>query len=257
VARAAWRAPSEEDVVSFETPSGEPAEPDRPQGGRDPVTAVLTRVRAWTGWVGAGRIVTGVVFAVALVAGGWWLLRPPPPPIEAGLPYAATSTVAPSSASAPPVPAVPSTASSPAVIVVHVAGAVAEPGVYELPSGARVGAAIDTAGGPSRRADPGALNLAAPLGDGDRVYVPRIGETVPRVAVEDAPAGSAAPAGPVDVNRATAEELATLPGIGPTTAAAIVEHREQNGPFASVDDLEAVRGIGPAKLDAIRDLVSV
>jgi competence protein ComEA len=240
--------------VSFETPSGEPAAPDRPRGGRGPVTELLTRLREWTGWVGAGRIVTGAGFAVALVAGGWWLLRPPPPPTEAGLPYAATSTEPASSASRPPEPAVPSTAARPAVIVVHVAGAVAEPGVYELRAGSRVGAAIDTAGGPSRRADPGALNLAAPLADGERVYVPKIGETVP---VEDAPAGSTAPAGPVDLNRATAEELDTLPGIGPTTAAAIVDHREQNGPFARVDDLDAVRGIGPAKLDAIRELVSV
>jgi competence protein ComEA len=151
----------------------------------------------------------------------------------------------------------PTATAQPAVIVVHVAGAVAEPGVYELPAGSRVGAAIETAGGPSRRADPGALNLAAPLADGERVYVPKVGETVPRIPVEDAPAGSAAPAGPVDVNRATAEELDQLPGIGPTTAAAIVDHREENGPFASVDDLEAVRGIGPAKLDAIRGLVSV
>jgi competence protein ComEA len=254
VARASWRAPSEEDVVSFETPSGEP---DRPRGGRDPA-ALLTWLRAWTGWVGAGRIVTGAVFVVAVVAGGWWLLRTPPPPTEAGLPYAATSTAPAMPDSGPQAStAMPTATAQPAVIVVHVAGAVAEPGVYELPAGSRVGAAIETAGGPSRRADPGALNLAAPLADGERVYIPKVGETVPRVPVEDAPAGSAAPAGPVDLNRATAEELDTLPGIGPTTAAAIVDHREENGPFASVDDLEAVRGIGPAKLDAIRDLVAV
>jgi competence protein ComEA len=143
------------------------------------------------------------------------------------------------------------------VIVVHVAGAVAEPGVYELPAGSRVGGAIDSAGGPSRRADPAALNLAAPLSDGERVYVPKVGEAVPVTAVQNAPTGSAARAGPIDLNRASAEQLDTLPGIGPATAAAIVDHREQNGPFARVDDLEAVRGIGPAKLEAIRDLVAV
>ncbi len=241
--------------MSFEAPSGEP---DRPRGGREPVAALLIKLRAWTGWVGAGRIVTGAVFVVALVAGGWWLLRTPPPPTEAGLPYAATSTAPATPDSGPRAStATPTATAQPAVIVVHVAGAVAEPGVYELPAGSRVGAAIETAGGPSRRADPGALNLAAPLADGERVYVPKVGETVPRIPVEDAATGSAAPAGPVDVNRATAEELDTLPGIGPTTAAAIVDHREENGPFASVDDLESVRGIGPAKLDAIRDLVSV
>jgi competence protein ComEA len=259
VARAVRRVPSEEDVVSFETPSGEPprAEPARPRASGDPLAALVTRLRAWAGWVGTGRIVAGALFVVAVFAGGWWLLRTPPPPTEAGLPFAASSTGPPGADSRPPGSVAPSTVAQPAAIVVHVAGAVARPGVYELPAGSRVGAAIETAGGPSRRADPGALNLAAPLADGERVYVPKIGETVPLGAAADAPEGSAAPAGPIDVNRATAEQLDTLPGIGPTTAAAIVDHREQNGPFGSVDDLEAVRGIGPAKLDAIRDLVAV
>jgi competence protein ComEA len=189
-----------------------------------------------------------------VLAGGWWLLRTPPPPTEAGLPYAATSTssVAPVAvtSSAPDV-------SSPAALVVHVAGAVARPGVYEVAGGSRVHDAIDAAGGAVRRADPGALNLAAPLSDGERIYVPRVGETV-SIAVGDAPDSSdAAPTGPIDVNHATVEQLDVLPGIGPATAAAIVDHREQNGPFATVDDLEEVRGIGPAKLAAIRDLVTV
>ena len=141
--------------------------------------------------------------------------------------------------------------------MVHVAGAVADPGVYELPGGSRVHAAIDAAGGPLRKAEPSALNLAAPLVDGERIYVPRVGESVP-AAVDVATSGTAAqPSGPIDVNDATVEQLDELPGIGPTTAAAIVDHRQQNGPFASVDDLEAVSGIGPAKLEAIRDLVTV
>ena len=77
-------------------------------------------------------------------------------------------------------------------------------------------------------------------------------------AVERRPDGvGAVPAGPIDLNHATVDELDVLPGIGPATAAAIVDHREQNGPFATVDDLEDVRGIGPAKLEAIRDLVTV
>ena len=144
-----------------------------------------------------------------------------------------------------------------AAVVVHVAGAVAEPGVYELPSGSRVLVAIDAAGGPLPKAEPSALNLAAPLVDGERIYVPRVGEIVP-VAVDDPSSGAGVqPSGPVDVNHATVDQLDELPGIGPATAAAIVDHREQNGPFATVDDLEAVRGIGPAKLEAIRDLVSV
>ena len=106
-------------------------------------------------------------------------------------------------------------------------------------------------------AAPGALNLAAPLGDGARIYVPMIGEEVPPTAWPPPRRPPPCRPGPVDLNRATAAELDDLPGIGPATAQAIVDHRTANGPFASVDDLEAVRGIGPAKLDAIRPLVTV
>jgi competence protein ComEA len=117
--------------------------------------------------------------------------------------------------------------------------------------------AIAAAGGALPEATPGALNLAAPVRDGERVYVPVAGEAVPApAAVTPAPVSSG-PAGPLDLNQATVAELDDLPGVGPATAQAIVDHRQQNGPFASVDDLESVRGIGPAKLQAIRDLVRV
>jgi competence protein ComEA len=238
------------DDRSDQTPAPEPV---RPSPGRNAGAALIVRVRPWLQWFGAGRLVTGAVLVVLVAAGGWWLLRTPPPPTEAGLPYAATSTS--SAASVAPSPPAP-TPGPPAALVVHVAGAVARPGVYELDDGARVHDAIAAAGGPVRRADPDALNLAAAVADGERIYVPRSGENVP-VAVKDDPASSAAPAGPIDLNHATVEELDVLPGIGPATAAAIVDHREQNGPFATVDDLEDVRGIGPAKLEAIRDLVTV
>ncbi|MEY4174789.1 MAG: hypothetical protein RI900_1954, partial [Actinomycetota bacterium] len=98
---------------------------------------------------------------------------------------------------------------------------------------------------------PDAINLAARLLDGQRVYVPRVGEAVPPGA------GPEAPSGPLDLNSATEEQLDDLPGVGPATAAAIVAHRDSNGPFGSVDDLGEVRGIGPAKLDALRGLVTV
>jgi competence protein ComEA len=149
-------------------------------------------------------------------------------------------------------------------IVVHAAGAVRQPGVYLLPAGARVADLLDRAGGPTAETDLDRVNLAAPLADGQRLYVPRRGEQAPAVVGPDGGAGGGGeggagslPAGPVDINTATAEQLDTLPGIGPATAAAIVEHRERTGPFASVDALLDVRGIGPAKLDAIRALVSV
>lgn len=228
--------------------------PERPQP--PPFDGLPGRLRLWTQWVGTGRIVTTAVAVLAVAAGGWWLLRTPSPPTEAGLPYAATTT-SPSPASSAGATTVTAAVESPAEVVVHVAGAVAEPGVYELPSGARVHNAIEAAGGALPRADPAALNLAALLVDGERIYVPRPGESVP-LPTSGAGSGSAdATPGAVDVNRATVDQLDELPGIGPATAAAIVDHREQNGPFATVDDLEAVRGIGPAKLEAIRDLVSV
>jgi competence protein ComEA len=108
--------------------------------------------------------------------------------------------------------------------------------------------------------DPNALNLAAPVTDGDRVAVPTAGEAASGSAghtrAASSPDDGEVP-GPLDVNAATVAELETLPGIGPATAAAIVEHRAQNGPFASVDDLDAVPGIGTAKLAAVRDLVTV
>jgi competence protein ComEA len=228
----------------------EPAVPERPPPGR------VGPLRPWIEWFGVGRLIAGALTVVLLVGAGWWLLRSPSPPTEAGLPLASvtagsTTVASGGSAGAPPGPAPPTTAGP---LVVHVAGAVASPGVYELAPGARVQAAVEAAGGAVPGADPGALNLAAPVGDGERVYVPMVGETVP--IANGPPAVTVAP-GPVDLNQASAAELDGLPGIGPATAAAIVEHREQNGPFASVEDLEAVRGIGPAKLDALRDLVRV
>ncbi|MGI9052685.1 MAG: helix-hairpin-helix domain-containing protein [Ilumatobacteraceae bacterium] len=217
-----------------------------------PLPGPLGRLRPWIDWYGSGRLVAGGITIVVLVLGGWWLLRSPPASTEAGLPLAAAPPTIVAGGVAPS-PAPTTTASGP--ILVHVAGAVAAPGVYELPAEARVGAAIAAAGGPVPQADPGSLNLAAALADGERVYVPVVGEAVPPPA---APSGaSPTPSAPLDLNRATAEELDVLPGVGPSTATAIVDHRAQNGPFASVEDLEAVRGIGPAKLDALRDLVRV
>jgi competence protein ComEA len=242
--------------VSFEAGSGPPlgAEPSRPGPGGG--GALVERTRAWLRWIGPGRVASVTLLLVLVAAGGWWLLRTPPLPTEAGLPYAgATTTTSTSLAAAVSSPAADVTV--PSVVVVHVAGAVARPGVYELSDGARVHDAVDAAGGPVRRADPDALNLAAPLTDGERIYVPRVGDGH-SFDVDAAPdAATADPVGPVDVNHATVEQLDVLPGIGPATAAAIVDHRDQYGPFASVDDLEDVRGIGPAKLEAIRDLVTV
>ncbi|MET0143976.1 MAG: helix-hairpin-helix domain-containing protein [Ilumatobacteraceae bacterium] len=226
-----------------------------------PVTRFTDRLRPWIDWFGPGKLIGTAVTVVLVVAGGWWLLHTPAPPTEAGLPYATTTTGPddPTSTSSAVGAGAreATTTSGPAVLVVHVAGAVAAPGVYDVPGGSRVTVAVAAAGGPAPDADASALNLAQPLVDGERVYVPRVGESVP-VGPDPPPgAGTTSPVGPIDLNRATAAELDDLPGIGPATAQAIVDHRSTNGPFASVDDLEAVRGIGPAKLDAIRGLVAV
>lgn len=229
--------------------------------GRDWIhRAVDRRLRPWVDWFGVGRLLGSFAAVVVVILGGWWLLRAPAPPTEARLPYAAGAGVTTTSGSAGTAGASPGatspTSTIPTTLVVHVAGAVAAPGVYELPVGARVHDAVDAAGGASARADPAAINLAAPVVDGERVYVALVGESPPPVVAGSPPAGSAAPAGPVDLNHATAEQLDELPGVGPATAAAIVQHRAEHGPFATVEDLDAVSGIGPAKLEALRELVT-
>jgi competence protein ComEA len=135
--------------------------------------------------------------------------------------------------------------------MVQAAGAVASPGVYRLPLGARVQDVITAAGGPTATANLQAVALAAKVVDGQRVYVPAVGESVTTDAVP------APPPAPLDLNQATVEQLDALPGVGPTTAQAIVDYRSRHGPFTSVDDLLQVRGIGAAKLDGFRDLVTV
>jgi competence protein ComEA len=147
------------------------------------------------------------------------------------------------------------TAASP-VAVVHVVGAVRAPGVVELGPHARVVDAIGAAGGATDDADLQRLNLAALVTDGQRIAVPRVGEPDPAPAVGDTTPVDGTAAGPIDVNTATAAQLETLPGIGPTLAAAIVAEREK-GPFKSVDDLGRVRGIGDARLEQLRELVTV
>jgi competence protein ComEA len=158
-----------------------------------------------------------------------------------------------------PEPVVATTA--PADVVVQAAGAVRQPGVYRLPHGSRVIDLIEASGGAADDADLQALSLAAILSDGQRVRVPRTGEELPASELgggSPAATGSSGVAvGPVDLNAAGIDELDRLPGVGPATAQAIVAHRDEHGPFASVDDLLAVRGIGDARLEALRELVTV
>jgi competence protein ComEA len=258
--------------------------PDRPL----PARPVSETIRAWLQWFGLVRLLVIGLAILSVGAGAFWLLRAPVTPIENSLPVAQRTTTLtkatpsgvssgpPTSHSSPttldpagPVAPLASTTTTTGSVVVDVAGAVLHPGVYALAAGSRVHQALAAAGGLDAGADIDVLNLAAPLRDGDRLYVPHSGQPVPIVVVptggaQSIPAvgqtgaiGPAVPAAPVDLNRASVEELDALPGVGPSTATAIVSYRTQIGPFASVDDLLKVRGIGPAKLDAIRELVAV
>lgn len=137
---------------------------------------------------------------------------------------------------------------------VYVSGAVAEAQVVELPAGSLVADAIEAAGGPSPDADLDALNLAAPVGDNQHLSVPRLRS--------QATAGAALPAEseitlPIDINRASCDELAALPYIGETKAAAIVEYRTAHGAFAHIEQIQEVPGIGPATFEHIAELITV
>jgi competence protein ComEA len=143
-------------------------------------------------------------------------------------------------------------------VVVHVAGAVRDPGVYKLPSSARVDDAVARAGGATRRADLGGLNLAAKVEDGRQVLVPeraRRGASAP--AAGTAAAADPAEGQPVNLNTATLEQLDTLSGIGPLTAQKILDYREELGGFSSVEELGEIPGIGEKRLASLREEVTL
>lgn len=225
-----------------------------------PPRSLGERVRSWIVWFGVGRLLAASVATVVVGVGGVWLVSTPPPATEASLPRATAATTATSTATsdstAPPTGADTASSGVDRVVLVHVAGAVVEPGVYQLVGDARVRDALVAAGGPTDTADWNALNLAAAVTDGTKIHVPSVGEELPPPWSSPPVGPGPGPAVPVDVNVAGVAELESLPGIGPATAAAIVTERERNGPFVGVDDLDRVPGIGPSKLEALRDLVT-
>lgn len=153
--------------------------------------------------------------------------------------------------------------SSAAEVYVDVDGAVVRPGVYRLKDGARVSQAIDAAGGLTAEADVTGLNRASKITDGQKIYVPTVGEQQAAAAVGGAESsaattlGAGSSSGLVNINTASAAELQTLSGIGPSMAQSIIDERTKNGAFASVDDLMRVSGIGEKKLAKIKDCICV
>ena len=216
-------------------------------------------------WIGLSRILASAFGVLVMVIGVWWVVRVPPPPPEATIPFA-SSTIATDSLKTNPELLM-------ANITVYVSGEVVKPGVYVLLATSRIIDALQAAGGPTSAADLVVVNLAAPLVDATQVFIPRIGST-PRATLPRPHAGINLPTtgtsggvsvgsgvtsaiGIVDINSATLSDLDALPGVGPSTAQAIIDYRIANGPYASVDDLLNVRGIGPSKLAAMRARVRV
>jgi competence protein ComEA len=136
-------------------------------------------------------------------------------------------------------------------LVVDVAGAVRRPGLHELAPGTRIADAVAAAGGATAKADITAINLAAPIADGEQIVVPARGSGAAGASSGAAPS----PTAPLDLNSASLEQLDALPGIGPTTAQKILDYRQAHGSFHSIADLDAVPGIGQGRLEQLKGLV--
>ena len=234
-------------------PSPAPPSPGTAVSWADRLTllrARLPRVPAPAAAAAAAAAAVGVAVVVVVV-----FLRSPSPAPALVLPRAEPSVP----------PGSPGPGAAPVVsadVRVHVAGAVLRPGVYEVRGAGRVADLLDAAGGPTPEADLDRVNLAARVADGVRLYVPRQGEPSPPVVASggggDGGGGDAgSTAEPVDLNAASRDQLDELPGVGPATASAIIEYRDRNGAFRSVEELVEVRGIGEAKLAGLRSRVRV
>jgi competence protein ComEA len=188
-----------------------------------------------------------VVLLNLVVLGGifFFLRRPEPEPI----------TILPPESTATPLPT-----PTPRPLCVYVSGAVAQPDVYELPYDSIVKDAIEAAGGPTGEADLDRINLARRVYDEEQIYVPQKGEESPPVSPPSGPSvpsSSSQGGDKVNINTATAEELDTLPGIGPSLAQRIIDYRTANGPFQSIEDIKNVRGIGDVTFEEMKDKIMV
>lgn len=234
--------------------------PERPISMAERLGGLWHRIRA-----GEDPVAFGAVVAVlALIAGGLWFWAGAR---QGGVPaasaaQAAAGTDGPTGAQG--ARAIQLTSTTSAAVAVHVAGAVARPGLYHLPTGSRVADALGRAGGRLPAADVDRLNLAARLSDGQKILVTRRGEPLPPETAahgvgsgQTGVASPSAPSEPIDLNAADLAALDSLPGIGPATARAILEERARRGGFRSTRDLLRVPGIGEGRFARLKDLVRV
>lgn len=184
----------------------------------------------------------GVALAAVVLLGAWYLSRGGEPP-AAESPAAAIKVEGDDGAAK--------------AVVVHVAGAVRQPGVYRMRASARVDDAVGRAGGATRRADLSQVNLAAQVEDGRQVVVPERPPAAAPGAGSSAKPPPAAPGVPLNLNTATLEQLDELDGIGPATAQSILDYREEHGGFGTVEELGEVPGIGDVRLASLREQVRV
>lgn len=218
---------------------------------KDSFQEFISTLRHWVAFFGVRRLIASCVGVVVAIGVGWFVFRPSPNPVEFVLPSITTSV----------------SLSPSGDIHIHVVGAVKKPGVYTLPMNSRVVDAVAAAGGSLPLADLEGINMAQTLLDAEQVLIPRRSVSKPRVTV--APRLRPAPrttstvvaseptSRVININTATASQLEALTGVGPATARAIISYRTSKGSFSKVEDLLNVPGIGPSKLAAMRNEISV
>jgi competence protein ComEA len=216
----------------------------------------MRQLLAWAG----NNLRVLIVFCFALSAIAFtlaWLGARAPASVESGTQLQEpTGASIDADADLPSTPRSTDTPSGSSTVIVYISGAVGAPDVYELPLDARIKDLVLAAGGLTADADPEQINLAERLKDSTHIHVPRRGEAPAADAIV-ADTAAAAQSGPLDINTASASDLDGLPGIGQSFADRIIEYRTTNGPFASVEDLQKVKGIGAALFAKIAPLVSV
>ena len=230
---------------------------------------IKKRMSYWVSFIGLHRLVIGLVTTIVASVGVWLLVRPSAPLVESVVPHASgVGIVAPLS-----------TLPTPLTVRIHVAGAVVHPGVYTMSSSSRVVDAVAAAGGATSHADLERINLAQTIVDTEQVFVPSRSSRTTKITVAPrlrpsrttlpvslpttpgalpiigVPSTTLTPL--INLNSATSDQLDTLPGVGPSTAKAIISYRNRKGPFGKVEDLLNVPGIGPSKVAALRDQVTV